>query len=94
MPFKQTKTHKIAKKVASNSPRQSDRIYLADWLEEAHPEVFKQYQAIKDIEDAVDTEDEMLQQIEMSLARIELLSKIGDGMTGNIHKILAKVGIK
>ena len=46
--------HKVAKKVASNRAEpQPRRIYLADWLREAHPEVYEQYCAIKDIEESV-----------------------------------------
>lgn len=94
MTFKQTKAHKVAKKVASSSPRQSKRIYLADWLEQAYPEVFEQYQAIKDIEDAVDDEDELMQHIDLHLARLELISKMGDMQLKSTNKFLKKIGIK
>lgn len=50
--------HKVARKVASNSreynPNRQPPIVLRDWLEESHPEVFKQYLAIKDLEQSVD----------------------------------------
>ena len=45
--------HKVARKVASSRGAYDDRIELEDWLEEAHPEVFKQFQAIRDIERSV-----------------------------------------
>ena len=31
-----------------------DPIILEDWLAEAHPEVFKQYQAVRDIERSIE----------------------------------------
>ena len=46
--------HKVAKKVASNKPSsQPRRIYLADWLREAYPDIYNQYEAVKDIEESV-----------------------------------------
>ena len=46
--------HKVAKKVASNKPSsQPRRIYLADWLKEAYPDIYNQYEAVKDIEESV-----------------------------------------
>lgn len=54
--------HKIARKVASNkSPPSNNRIKLGDWIKEAHPEVWEQYCAIKDLEDAVEPPDLTLQ---------------------------------
>jgi len=46
--------HKVAKKVASNRAEpQPRRIYLADWLREAYPDIYNQYEAVKDIEESV-----------------------------------------
>lgn len=50
--------HKIARKVASNkSPTTNNTIMLEDWIKEAYPEIWGQYRAIKDLEDAVEPPD-------------------------------------
>lgn len=50
--------HKIARKVAGNSDRHvSGKINIFDWLQEAYPEVYEQYKAVKDIERSVEFDD-------------------------------------
>jgi hypothetical protein len=46
--------HKVAKKQASNRAEpQPTRIHLADWLKEAYPDIYNQYEAVRDIEESV-----------------------------------------
>lgn len=52
-------TKKVAKKMASNRESSTGRIYLADWLREAHPDIYKQYEVIKDIEESVEMADHL-----------------------------------
>ena len=49
---------KVASKVANTSPpMRSTRIKLGDWVQEAYPEVWEQYCAIKDLEESVEQTD-------------------------------------
>jgi len=60
--------HKIARKVASNSsPPTNNRIKLVDWIQEAYPEVWQEYCAIKDLEDAVELPDPHLEHLKAHL---------------------------
>jgi hypothetical protein len=45
--------HKVAKKVASSRSVGRDILNIFDWLEEVNPELLKQFNAIKDLEESV-----------------------------------------
>lgn len=63
--------HKVARKVASNSsPPTNNRIKLGDWLRDAYPEVWEQYSAIKDLEDASELPDPHIEQLKANLRYI------------------------
>jgi GrpB-like predicted nucleotidyltransferase (UPF0157 family) len=69
--------HKIARKVASNSsPPSNNRIKLGDWLRDAYPEVWEQYCAIKDLEDAVEQPDPMLEHYKAHLQSLKQLETV------------------
>jgi len=59
--------HKVARKVASNSTPTNNRIKLADWIKESHPEVWEQYCAIKDLEEASELPDQHLEHLKVHL---------------------------
>jgi hypothetical protein len=69
--------HKVARKVAGNStPPTNNRIKLGDWIREAHPEVWEQYCAIKDLEDAVEPPDLTLEHYKAHLKSLQQLEAL------------------
>lgn len=79
--------HKVAKKVASNSPHQSDRIYLADWLRDAYPEIYDQYNAIKDLEESVEQSDMELH-YQAQIQKIKMLEEVQKQRLIHIEQLL------
>jgi len=60
--------HKIARKVAGNSsPPTNNRIKLADWIQDTYPEIWEQYSAIKDLEEASELPDPTLEHLKVHL---------------------------